>query len=161
MRPFFTAFLLCGVLSAGVPEIFSSGGVESDWSRFDPKPRREESRINFVENGSFELPGTDFKGKKGKGAWLGTARTHGRNDDPKFKVFQEKFRAAAVHEVTADPAAEGKHVLHLKTPDDVAKWYKPFPQISNRAGQTMKIPVSAEDALYRLTFKARDRKSVV
>ena len=155
MRAVLTAFLLGGVLAAGVPEIFSPGGVESDWSRFDPKPRCEESRINFVENGSFELPGTDFKGKKGKGAWLGTARTHGRNDAPKFKVFQEKFREVAVHEVTADPAAAGKYVLHLKTPDDVAKWYKPFPQISNRVGQTMKIPVSAEDGLYRLVFKAR------
>ena len=41
MRAVLTAFLLGGVLAAGVPEIFSPGGVESDWSRFDPKPRCE------------------------------------------------------------------------------------------------------------------------
>ena len=144
-------FLFCALCSG---EIFSSGGVAVDWANYAPKAKVEKkSSINYVRNGSFEEP-ADFKGPRGKGYWHGGSRTHGLKRTPEVQAFQKRFAESIVRRIRNKGAVDGKNFLLLQTPDEVSKWYKPFPQISNRLSQTVKIPVKA-DGNYRLSFKAK------
>ena len=83
---------LFSVFSLSASDVWSSGGVAVDWSLYDPKPAKElKSTVNLVPNGSFEVPGTDFKGRKGKGFWSGGARTHGKNNAKGFAEFRDLY----------------------------------------------------------------------
>ena len=135
---------------------FSSGGVAVDWAKYDPKPQVEvKSSVNFVKNGSFEEQ-TDFKGSRGKGFWTAGSRAHGLKNTPANQAFKQRFSQAVIRRIRKDGAADGKAFLFLKTPDEVKDWLKPFPQISNRLGQTVPVTVEKE-GFYRLSFKAKGR----
>ena len=131
--------LFCGAVTAS--ETFSSGGVAVDWSKYDPKAQPvQKSSVNYVLNGSFEEP-VDFNAPRSKRVWNSGSRTHGMKKTPEVKVFQERFAKSIIRQVRSSGAADGKSFLFIKTPDAVKDWYKPFPQISNRLLQTVKIPV--------------------
>ena len=138
----FALSLLVCTLNAATP--FAPGGVAVDWSKYAPKPQKEiKSSINFVRNGSFEEQ-TDFKGSRGKGFWTAGSRAHGLKNTPANQAFKQRFSQAVIRRIRKDGAAEGKAFLFLKTPDEVKDWLKPFPQISNRLGQTVPVTVEKE-----------------
>ena len=148
--------LLFSVFTLSASDVWSSGGVATDWALYDPKPVKQvQSTVNLVPNGSFEMPGTDFKGRKGKGFWTGGARTHGKNNAPGFAEFRDRYIQSTIRRINPQSAADGKCSLLLKTPDEVASWYSPLPQMSNRVTQLFTIPASKADQLYRLTIKTK------
>ena len=68
-------YVLLAALTSGVlwGDPCSPGGVAVDWAQFDPKPKVLTNTVNLLKNGSFEMPGTDMTGWRGKGHWIGWA----------------------------------------------------------------------------------------
>lgn len=148
--------LILAAFSLGAADVWSSGGVASDWSKKETKPEKEiKSTVNYVKNGSFEMPGTDFNGKKGKGYWQWGARIHGKHEAPGAAEFKERYIKGTIRKINTKSATDGKCSLLIKSPDEMVKWISPLPMMSNRVVQSFNIPASQADQLYRITFKTK------
>ncbi|MBE6384609.1 MAG: hypothetical protein E7048_02970 [Lentisphaerae bacterium] len=148
---FFLTAVFCLVQLQGA-DVFTSGGIETDWSKYQTRDEAEvKSTINFVRNGSFEKP-VNFGERKS--IWRAQTRTHGMKKTPEALAFQARFAKAGTRKITQISAADGKSCILIKTPDEVKEWFKPFPQISNRLIQKVPVQVN-EEGTFRLSFKAK------
>ena len=108
MKKFFFLFLSLTAALILDAHPFTPGGVAVDWSQFNPKPQAVAPAVNLLKNGSFEMPGTDMTGWRGKGHWVGWAHVHAGKNKPQMKEFHAKFAKAATRQVSTAQTYEGK-----------------------------------------------------
>ena len=147
--------ILLGGIAAFAANPFTPGGVAVDWSQYDPKPQGVQSSVNLLKNGSFEMPGTDISGWRGKGHWVGWTHVHSAEKTPAMKDFQKTFSKSALRKISNAGAASGKVSAWIKTPDALKEAFKPLPMISNKISQSVRIAPETQEQLYRLVFMAK------
>ena len=150
-------YVLLAALTSGVlwGDPCSPGGVAVDWAQFDPKPKVLTNTVNLLKNGSFEMPGTDMTGWRGKGHWIGWANVHSAAKTPAIKNLQKTFSKCAIRKVTDSTAVKGKFSALIKTPDSLREAMKPLPMISNKIRQVVPVKPEKKERLYRLSFMAK------
>ena len=150
--------LLLGALLLGTlglhADPFTPGGVAVDWSKYDPKPEKAATTINLLKNGSFEMPGTDLSGWRGKGHWVGWAHVHTAQKTPELQNFRTRFSRTAFRKVVQG-GSDGKFSAYIKTPDPVKDMIKPLPMLSNKISQTIPLKPEKSERVYTLTFMAK------
>ena len=150
--------LLLGALLLGTlglhADPFTPGGVAVDWSKYDPKPEKAASTVNLLKNGSFEMPGTDLSGWRGKGHWVGWAHVHTAQKTPELQNFRTRFSRTAFRKVVQG-GSDGKFSACIKTPDPVKDMIKPLPMLSNKISQTIPLKPEKSERVYTLTFMAK------
>lgn len=149
------AALLAGSMLSFAAGPCPSGGVAVDWAQYDPKPKALGNKVNLIRNGSFELPGTDMTGWKGKGYWIGWSHVHTSEKTPQIKAFQALLGKSALRRVSTASAVKGKFSAFIKTPDTVKDAVKPLPMISNKIRQEVPVTPEKKERLYRLSFMAK------
>ena len=155
MKKLCLAAAFIGTLFAFAADPFSPGGVAVDWSQYDPKPKVLANTVNLLKNGSFEMPGTDMSGWRGKGHWVGWAHVHSSEKTPQIKALQALLGKSAIRKASDAFAAEGKFSAFIKTPDAIRDAMKPLPMISNKIRQEVPLKPEKKERLYRLVFMAK------